>query len=223
VIALDLRDLTVATTAHAPCIQLARDMRPVTQMLMRLNVESRRHHAAADEPLLELLRPDVRTLDYLHLLVRLYGFEAALEGACAYTPRLAELLDLRVRTRAGWIAHDLLALGLAPGDVARLAHCPAITTFPDAPEALGWLYVTERATLLHDGVRRNLLARIPALEGACSYLSSASGRVGARWYDFGLALDRVQADGERVVAAAHAAFGCFGGWFACTEAELRAS
>jgi hypothetical protein len=41
------------------------------------------------------------------------------------------------------------------------AACPAFTMFRDTLEALGWLYVIERRTLLHDGVRKNLLERIP--------------------------------------------------------------
>jgi heme oxygenase len=198
-------------------------MRPVSPMLMRLNVETRVHHAIADEPLLELVRPDVRRLDYMQLLIRLYGFEAALEGACAYTPRLGLLLDLRVRCRSGLIARDLISLGLAPGDVASLAHCPALTTFHDAPEGLGWMYVTERATLLHDGVRRNLIARLPAVASACTYLASSAGHVGERWAELGTAADRLSPQGDRIVAAARHAFLCLREWFSRADAELRAS
>jgi heme oxygenase (biliverdin-IX-beta and delta-forming) len=198
-------------------------MRPVSHMLMCLNVETRVHHAAADEPLLELVRPDVRRLDYMHLLVRMYGFEAALEGACAYTPRLHGLLDLRVRTRSGLIVRDLLALGLAHGDLSRLAHCPALTTFHDAPEAIGWMYVTERATLLHDGVRRNLLARLPGVADACAYFSASTGSVGERWNELGIAVDRISPQGDRIVAAAHEAFACLRGWLSRSEADLKAA
>ena len=190
---------------------------------MRLNVETREHHAAADEPLLDLVRPDVRPLDYMHLLVRMYGFEAALEGACAYTPRLAQLIDLRVRMRSGQIARDLLALGLAPADVASLAPCPALATFHDAPEGLGWLYVTERATLLHDGVRRNLVARLPSVAPACSYLTAATGRVAQRWTELGVAADRLAPHSDRLVAAARHAFVCLRTWLARPAVELRAS
>jgi heme oxygenase len=198
-------------------------MRPVSTMLMRLNVETRVYHAAADAPLLELVRPDVRRLDYMHLLVRMYGFEAALEGACAYTPRLSLFLDLRIRARSGLIARDLITLGLAPVDVAALAHCPALATFHDAPEALGWMYVTERATLLHDGVRRNLVARLPSVDTACNYLAASSGRIAQRWNELGVAADRLAPHGDRMVAAARHAFLALREWFARPDAELRAS
>ena len=47
--------------------------------------------------------------------------------------------------------------------IARLPQCCDIEPFRDVSEALGWLYVIERSTLLHDNVRRHLEIGIDSL------------------------------------------------------------
>src|SRR5262245_52248507 len=123
----------------------------------RMNTETRAHHAAADESWLALLRSDLRKADYVHQLARVYGFEAPLESACAYTPGLASVIEPRQLTKSGLIAQDLLALGLKPTDLAELSQCLAIMPFQTTAEALAWMYVIERANLLREAVRRHLI------------------------------------------------------------------
>ena len=183
---------------------------------MRLNVSTRHWHTLVDGPWLELLRPNVSQADYVAQLARTYGFVAPFESACKYTPGLGRVLDFRTLTRAGLIAQDLLALGLAPIQVSSVAQCESITPFRNVPEALGWFYVVERATLLHDGIRRHLLSRIPAVSNACAYLAEYDGRVNEHWNTFGRVLDRVGSQPEianEIIAAAHGAFECSQGWF----------
>ncbi|MGE5184296.1 MAG: hypothetical protein ACM31C_19640, partial [Acidobacteriota bacterium] len=164
---------------------------------------------------LALLGADATRWDYVRQLRSTYGFEAPLEAALAYTPGLKRLLDLRARTRAGLIAQDLLALGMSASELALLPQCFPIAPFSGPVEALGWLYVTERATLLHESIRRAIATRIPDAPGACAYLSAYEGLTSARWQQLGRVLDRAaetpRALGD-LVTAANAGFRCLLAW-----------
>ena len=194
-------------------------MHAASPMLMRLNMETRREHSRADQPWLELMGGEVTRDRYLEHLVALYGFEAPFEAAIALTPGVGDHLQLRQRSRSGLIVQDLLALGLTPSRIARLPQCNLMMPFRDPAEALGWMYVVERATLLHDAVRRYLEDRLP-LAGACGYLSAYDGVAGTRWQELGRALDdvaTVPAAPEHIIAATRNAFACHHDWFAAVR------
>jgi heme oxygenase len=191
-------------------------------MLMRLNMETRALHPEADYPWLELMSLDTSRGRYADQLVATYGFEAPVEAAFALTPQLAEVIQLRQRARSGLIVEDLLSLGLTPARIARLPQCRQVVPFRDPAEALGWMFVLERATLLHDTVRTNAAVRMPTVS-AWTYLSAYSGVAAQRWQDFGRALDDyavTSAASEHVVAAARAAFACQRDWFATDPAQF---
>jgi heme oxygenase len=171
------------------------------------------------------MRNGVTRWDYLQHLVKSYGFEAPLEAALAYTPQLKQVIDLRERSRAGLAVQDLLALGLSAGDVAKLPQCFPIAPFGSALEALGWMYVNERATLRYDGVLRYLTDRLPAARGALAYLSVYAGNVNRRWNELGHSIDQLARTPQRmatVVTAAHAAFRCLHGWYGTESAPAHA-
>jgi len=157
--------------------------------LLRVNVETAVDHAAADAPLLDLLRGDVTRDDYLEFLVGAHGFEGAVESALWYTRGLSEYLDPRSFARAGLIAQDLLFLGYEPIEITGLPTYPAVPCSNPA-EALGWLYVIERASRLHLQVREHLEATLPELTRATAYLRAADLAVGARWNSLAAAMDR---------------------------------
>lgn len=194
----------------------------VSASLMRLNAATRQWHAAADAPWQRLLQPAATRADYLDHMIRAYGVIAPFESACKYTPGLARVLDFRELTRAGLIAQDLLSLGLAPSQVSAVAQCDAITPFHDIPEALGWLYVIDRPTLLNDRLRRHLCTRMPELSHACAYLSD---RDGEHWARLARTLEQVGDDADitkAIVAGALTAFETSTRWFARAEAARRA-
>lgn len=188
--------------------------------LVRLDLETRVYHDAADS----FWRLDGSgLLAYKCRLETTYGFEAPFEAACAYTPGLRDVIDLRQRSRAGLIAQDLLALGITPGELSAMPHCFPIAPFSHRVEALGWLYVVERATLFHDEARQHVVARIPAATSATAYLGAYRNVVGARWHELGRVLDRVpRTDRDRValVAAAHAGFRCLLDWYRGQRVEI---
>ena len=137
---------------------------------------------------------------------------------------VTKLLEYRQLLRAGLIAQDILALGLTPNQVSRIPTCPAITMFRDIGEALGWLYVVERSTLLQDGVKRHLLEKLPQLANACAYLSAYEGHVSDHWLAFGRMLDRAATEldvEESILNAAEEAFAHTKQWLTVTRTTSR--
>jgi heme oxygenase len=194
-------------------------------MIERLNEATREHHAAAESDFDVLFETETTPRHYLLYLVRVYGFEAPLESTLAMTPNLELMIDLKERAKAGYIAQDLIALGLRPNEVAELPQCLAIPQFRGAAEALGWMFVVERTTLAHSVLRRHLLTRLPReMRSASNYLSSYTGVVGTRWRKFGATLDDVAHMPEiatRIVAAANEAFRCQRRWIQQDRHDTR--
>jgi len=185
-------------------------------MLTRLNLETRALHPEADALWVELLSHGT-TLDvYRSTLVAAYGFEAPVEAALSVTPGVSAVVPLRPRARTGFLVQDLLTLGYTASWIARLPMCCQIVPYRSVAEALGWLYVVERATLLHETVRRHLEVTQPSLR-ALSYLRAYDGHTGQRWQELGQVLDRVATSdetAEQIVAAARDAFATQRAWIA---------
>lgn len=195
--------------ADVPCV-----VQRLSRTLIQLNIATRLHHASADAPWLDLMVPTIGKTQYVKHLIKVYGFEASLEAAFRYTPGLSTLVDLRTRTRSGLLAQDLMRLGLGPARIAELPQRFAM--FAGAGEALGWMYVIERSTLLHGGVRRQLTLRVPDISNAMSYLSAYDGVAGRRWSDFGCALETVAhspSAAAQIVRAANHGFCAMRDWF----------
>lgn len=202
----EVSDCDVPISARELHLPLPVDQAPAG--LLRLNLETQSFHDDADQGWLALTRSDVSRSDYTHQLVTTYGFEAPLEAAFAYTPHLKLFVDLRQRSRAGLIASDLLALGLRANQIANIPPC-LIAPFSGPIEALGWMYVTERATLLHERVRRHLHVRLRDAHDVVAYVSAYDGVTNARWNELGHSIDRAirtQAHMDDVIAAAKAGF-----------------
>lgn len=190
-------------------------------MLMRLNMATRALHPDVDALWVELMSFEATRDAYIEALITTYGFEAPIEAALAMTPGVSSLVELRSRARSGFIVQDLLTLGFSPARIARLPHCCQIVPFRDPGDALGWLYVVERATLLHETVRRHLESLLPELN-AFSYLGAYTGVAGVRWQELGHALDFVAMDdevGEQIIAASRDAFATLRQWVATASAE----
>ncbi len=187
---------------------------------MRLNMETRAEHPEADNAWLELMSVDATRIQYFDQLVATYGFESPVEAAFSMTSRLADVVALRERARSQYLVDDLLALGMTAVKIAQLPLCRRVEPFRDPAEAFGWMYVLERATLLHDGVRSHIALRLPTVSG-WSYLSAYRGIASARWQELGSALDAyatTAAKGDDIIAAARMAFGTLHEWIASRPA-----
>jgi heme oxygenase len=202
-------------------------MRHLSPTLMRLNLDTQAFHAEVDAPWLELTGPSVTRGQYVAQLSRVFGFEAPLEGALAYTTNLGSIIDLRRHMRSGLIAQDLLTLDLTPAQLTAIPQCTKIIPFSTATEALGWLYAMERATLLHELVHRHLAQRAPSIADSCAYISAyANGIAADRWAELGDALELVAISPVSVddmTKAAVAAFECAEDWYRPLQLELMAS
>ena len=184
-----------------------------SQMLRRLDEDTRAHQAAVDADLQPLFDGETQPAPYLVFLTRVYGFTAPLECALATTPGLDNMIDLRVRSKSKHLASDLLALGLRPAALAELPLCLTIPQFRGAAAALGWMYTMERQTLVYGVLRRHLP---PSVATASSFLASYDGVSGLRWKELGELLDSVAAPSyaiaDRIIGAAHEGYRCLRHW-----------
>jgi heme oxygenase len=183
-------------------------------MLTRLNLDTQAFHAPADAGWRDLVTPEISIASYRSELIRLYGFEGPLDAALAYTPRLELAINAHERYRAGYIAQDLMALGMRPGEVARLPQ-KLLAPFTSPLEALGWMYVADRARPMHAQVRRYIHERLPQARQACVYLAANDGHVSARWQRLGQALDRAARTSrmaDEILAGAQAGFRAWIEW-----------
>jgi heme oxygenase len=195
----------------------------LSRTLIQLNIATRPHHAAADQPWLDLMAPGIDHARYRAQLIKVYGFEAPLDSGFRYTPALSSLIDLRGRTRTGLLAQDLMRLGLTASQMAQLPQ--RFTTFANAPEALGWMYVLERSTLVHNSVRRHLLQRLPDLAPAMTYLAAYDSVTTLRWAELGTAFDAIAHAPtvlRQILSAANDGFRAMREWFGGLVAERAA-
>ncbi|MDB4953482.1 MAG: hypothetical protein JWO36_1051 [Myxococcales bacterium] len=186
-------------------------------MLTRLGAETLVHHAEADSDLDRFLfQPTVTVTDYQTYLGRVYGTLVPLEAALATTPGLADVIDVRARTKSSFVLRDLSKLGVPRQDIVSLPVCTSIPVLRSPAAALGWLYVVERPLLASSVILRHLEMQLPTdMTGAASYLSCYAGQTGSMWRALGVAMDRVATSltvGDAIVAAAHDAFRTLQRW-----------
>jgi heme oxygenase len=129
-------------------------------MLSRLVAESRMHQSVADADGLELITGEPGDTRYLTYLLKRYGFEAPLESALSVAPGIADVIDLRARSKITLLVHDLVGMGVPLARILEIPHAH-IRAFHDLRTALGWLYVSERSATTHNIVVRELARRAP--------------------------------------------------------------
>lgn len=184
-------------------------------MLSRVNRETRQYHPLADNDRLALLATGADRARYANLLSRIFGFEAPLEAVLLMSTGLEQWLDLRDRGHLRLLRADLQSLGVV--DANRLPRCTSVFPFRHPAEALGWVYVIERNTLLHGVIERHLRTRMPdVMKTAGSYLAGQQRSNGLRLRDLGAAMDRMAKDpacADRIVSGAKAAFRSQHSWY----------
>lgn len=139
----------------------------------------------------ELLAGRVSWLDYRLYLMRLYGFHAAVEaGLTAFRPLATVVADAGLRNhKAALLAADLVALGLDRRDLPQLPRM-VFRVPPGLPEALGWTYVIESATVRSKLLARRLARQLPdEIQRASAYLGCYGDEAATRWRELGDAFD----------------------------------
>lgn len=152
---------------------------------------ARLHTATAALQDLGLFAGRVSWLDYRLTLVRLYGFHVTVEAALtAFRPLTAVVSDARLRNhKAALLAHDLVTLGVDRRDLAQVPRMRLPGPLA-LPEALGWTYAVESATLRGKLVARRLARQLPEeVQRASAYLGCYGDEVPTRWRELGDALD----------------------------------
>lgn len=193
---------------RSPSALLARElqtvgvMRGTSWMMSQLEYATRDHHMAADAGRIALLAGPLTRERYEDYLTKVYAFEAPIEARWQKIEGFESIIDIRPRLRAGFLVTDLTTLG------ARAEH-PAAATFVGVEQALGWMYVVERGRRMNALLHRHLIRRIPQVMTLAGNYLNASSPCGARWQQFGDALDRFANNHvivEQLINAAHHAF-----------------
>ncbi len=195
-------------------------------MLALLDTETRLLHSEADHSWAYLLENNAHWRDgYCSQLAAAYGFEAPLEVARQYTPGLAQRFALPLHERTGLIVHALVSLGWTAEDITSI-QCSAFSLFPEAPEALAWMYVVERSALIQAEVRQRLAIRFHEVAEATTGLAIYDGSASTRRAELGIALDHLcvaEQIRQRVVDAACTGYGALIEWQRSAQPRHRSA
>ena len=173
-------------------------------MLVRLALDTSIHHQQADDDRLSAI--ELRSArGYGVFLQQVYGFEAAVEAAIARAD--VEPMFTHGRYKSELLRSDLAALG-APVDLPL-----AEISIRSPAQAMGWLFVIERQTLLSGLVRRHIQRTLA--DPPVDYLSAYGETPGIRFRALGEALG-IQAQRHTpraIVAGANEAFRAQRSWY----------
>ncbi len=173
-------------------------------MLAQLDYATRGHHMYADASRLALLSGALSRDKYEEYLSRVFVFEAPIESCWQRTVGLDSIVCVKSRLRAAFLITDLTTLGVRP-----LPDNAITPSFVGVEQALGWMYVVERGRRMNGLLHRHLLRRLPQVMTIGGNYLNLSSPCGARWQQFGSALDRF-ADNhvivDQVINAANRAF-----------------
>ncbi len=192
-----------------------------TSWLARLGSLTASFHAAADAQRLAIM--DVASVaQYRAYLERIYGFESAVELAASSLPPVVDAAG-GARARIARLHQDLLALGLTENCIATLPH--ATIELRGTGDALGYLFVVERHTLLAGLIRRHLAPRLrDAFPIARAYFDAHT-EGGRHLREFGDALTasltRKESRPDSILAAARRAFEIQQQWYTRTNRRMR--
>lgn len=182
-------------------------------MLLRLALETAPHHQAADDDRLAAM--DAKALDdYRAWLSAVYGFELRVEQAIARVVELDTAM-LRERLKMGRLREDLSALGLSPTQINRLPAASNLV-FTSAPQALGWMFVLERQSLMAGIIYRHLVHTLgDGVRNASRYLTAYGDQPAARFRELGQILSKAaqRHSAGTIVASAHDAFRAQRQWY----------
>lgn len=176
------------------------------------------------EAALDLLNSDLTVRDYRSLLKDFYGFYRPLEtGLKSFEVGLESAgVGPAARRKLPSLRRDLLSLGLTEDDIGALPLCAYTPRVEDVASAFGCMYVTEGATLGGQLLTRHFAAKFALTpENGCAFFGSYGPLVGARWREFGSALEefaRREGGAAAMVAAARATFTTLETWL--TEARV---
>lgn len=176
---------------------------PSVTPMQRLKAATNAQHLAL-EATVHLVRLSSSLPAYHALLRRFYGFYAPIEAQLATLPWSTVNFDIMGRTKSDLLAADLEWLGETPTSLADLPRCPSLPHLADIPQALGYLYVSERATLSGQVIIRQLQKHLPISRSAGGqFYNSYGAAVEPMWQELGHFVNRFinTPDAERAESA----------------------
>lgn len=155
-------------------------------MLLRLGFETSMHHAHADEDRLAAM--SIATLDaYRRFLLRVWGFEMPVERAMLQVPEVDSGF-IENSCRSARLRADLHALGYTD-QVLTIQPTLANVNVRTGAQALGWLFVLERHSMLSGLICRQLQFVLGSqIEPSLQYFSACGETAGTRLRRFGEAV-----------------------------------
>ncbi len=178
--------------------------------IQRLKRETEVDHRAV-EAVLPLMHGALDAAEYVQCLQQIYGVVAAWEE-CAWkvAPKWMRPV-LAARQRRGLLELDLAWFGVARHDDRR----PGLPEINDLPSLLGAMYVMEGSTLGGQLIARHVEATLHLSGGhGSAFFRGYGDRTGTMWKEFCelLKIHVPDEQTDRVVQAAKAMFGSYGGW-----------
>src|SRR5262245_50442329 len=150
-----------------------------------LTNETQGYHLRMEQRL-DLFQRVLSLHDYRDVLSKFYGIYAPLEPVLwrALDP-LKQELRLAERKKTPLLSSDLTACGLSNAQIVALPRLQEIAPFPSIPQALGRLYVLERATLGGQIIARHFRKLLPLKKHAgLSFFYSYGADMAERWRHF---------------------------------------
>ncbi|MBV8756839.1 MAG: hypothetical protein JO257_06185 [Deltaproteobacteria bacterium] len=164
----------------------------------------------------------VSPAQYRAFLERIYGFESAVELRAASIPAVSEAAT-GARARIYRLHQDLLALGLTEQDISAIPQ--PLVDGRTASDALGYLFVVERHTLLAGLLRRHLAPRLRDTFARARAYFDAHTEGGKHLREFGdeltASLTRKESRPEAILGAARRAFETQQQWYARSARATR--
>lgn len=152
--------------------------------MQQLKVATEAQHIAMEQTV-DLIKSSSSLAAYQALLQRFYGFYLPVENALRRLPWAQVGFDIDGRMKSALLAADLQWLGVSAAMLASVPQCPTVPPLADIPQALGYLYVSEGATLGGQVIIRQLQKRLPiSRTGGGQFYNSYGAAVGPMWQQF---------------------------------------
>lgn len=196
---------------------LAEDAPPLIMSLLRAETQFAHKQLEQTKILARLFAPDFALAEYRDLLVRFYGFVAAIEPLIFDNLPTSHQPVLAHRLKADLLVQDLVALGMDVSAVSHISRCDDLPQLDSFPHQMGALYVMEGSTLGGRVISKRLQERFGAtVENKLNYYQAYGDNTGAEWKAFqtfmGKQFDEHGDGMATVIAAANATFTALYHW-----------
>lgn len=184
-------------------------------LLPRLRQETAQSHRELEDSV-QIARALQSEPSYRRLLEVFHGFYAPMEELLSEAHEW-ELQGIHFdpRRKAGWIKHDLQALGLGVDQINNLPNCEDLPVVHGDDLAFGSFYVLEGSTLGGRHISA-MLQGSPISEHARRFFRGYGDETGAMWKQFCNSLEGFaeRADHEKIIRGADATFRSLQRWIA---------